>query len=253
VFDHEARGSNMEKQSLELLLAQGESIERIAKRFCKDPSTVSYWMKKHGLESPYREKHAAKGGIERERLEALVGAEMSIAEIAAAVQRSKGTVRHWLRRYELRTRGSAGRATAAARRAAREAGVLATEMVCPRHGAATFILEGRGYYRCKRCRTESVVRHRQRVKSILVQEAGGRCVVCGYDRSIRALRFHHLDPSLKRLGLSGQGVTYSIETLRAEARKCVLLCGNCHVEVEAGVAQLPLELASLTGPEQDSG
>jgi transposase-like protein len=39
----------MDKHSLELLLAQGISIERIGKRFGKDPSTVSYWVKKHGL------------------------------------------------------------------------------------------------------------------------------------------------------------------------------------------------------------
>ncbi len=240
----------MDKGSLELLLAQGESIERIAKRFRRDPSTVSYWMKKHGLTSPYAEKHAAKGGVERERLEALVEAGMSIAEIAVDVGRSKATVRHWLRRYKLRTHGTGGRIATAARRAAREAGALTVESVCPHHGETTFILEGRSYYRCKRCRSEGVVRRRQRVKSILVEEAGGCCAICGYDRHVRVLQFHHLDPSLKRLSLSGQGVTYSIDTLRAEAQKCVLLCANCHVEVEAGIAHLPVELGLLTGSEQ---
>jgi transposase-like protein len=69
MFGQEAKkGSNMDKQSLQLLLGKGISVERIAKRFGKDPSTVSYWLKKHGLESPYREKHAPKGGIERDRL-----------------------------------------------------------------------------------------------------------------------------------------------------------------------------------------
>jgi transposase len=52
----------MEKRALEYLLAQGVSVEQIGKRFGKDPSTVSHWMKKYGLVSPYREKHAAKGG-----------------------------------------------------------------------------------------------------------------------------------------------------------------------------------------------
>ena len=52
----------MDKESLELLLDQGLSIAGIAKRFGKDPSTISYWMKKHGLVSPFRERHAAKGG-----------------------------------------------------------------------------------------------------------------------------------------------------------------------------------------------
>jgi Homeodomain-like domain len=183
-------------------------------------------------------------------LEALVEAGMSIAEIATVVGRSKGAVRHWLTRYELRTRGAAGRKETAARRAARHAGVLEIVMVCPHHGETVFILEGRGYYRCKRCRADGVVRHRQKVKSILVEEAGGCCVICGYDRHIRALQFHHLQPSLKRLAVSSQGVTYSIETLRGEARKCVLLCANCHAEVEAGAAELPLELEPLTGSVQ---
>jgi transposase len=244
----------MDKQSLESLLGQGLSIERIAKRFGKNPSTISYWMKKHGLESPYREKHAAKGGIDHQWLEALVEAGLSIAEISSAIARSKSTVRHWLRRYELQTLGANARMGTSRRQVARAAGELTIEMECPSHGKTTFILEGRGYYRCKRCRAESVVRHRQKVKAILVSEAGGRCVVCGYSRNVRALQFHHLDPSLKRLGLSGQGVTYSIDTLRAEAQKCVLLCANCHVEVEAGVAELPLELAALTDSDQpDSG
>lgn len=240
----------MDEQSLESLLAQGMSVERIAKRFGKDPSTISYWMKKYGLVSPYREKHAAKGGIGREELESLVEGGLSTGEISAAVGRSKSTVRHWLRRYGLRTRGTNSRLLTSRRRAAKAAGKLTIEMDCPYHGETTFILEGRGYYRCKRCRAESVVRHRQNVKAILVSEAGGRCVVCGYSRNIRALHFHHLDPALKRLGLSGQGITYSIGTLRAEAQKCVLLCANCHVEVEAGVAELPLQLAALTDSSQ---
>jgi transposase len=232
----------MDKQSIELLLGQGESVERIAKRFGKDPSTVSYWMKKYGLTSPYARKYAARGGIEREGLERLVEAGLSIAEIALAVGRSKATVRHWLRRYELKTRG--GR-----RRAAKEAGLLTIEMTCSRHGQTTFLLEPRGSYRCKRCRAENVIRHRRKLKATLVAEAGGSCVLCRYDRNLRALQFHHRDPSLKRIDVSGRGVTYSIDTLRAEAEKCVLLCGNCHVEVEAGTAELPLELPQPSGSE----
>jgi transposase len=168
----------VDKQSLESLLHRGESVERIAKRFGKDPSTVSYWMKKHGLSSPHAEKHAAKGGLERERLQTMVVAGLSISEIAAEVGRSKATVRHWLKRYELKTLG--GR-----RRAARKAGLLIIELRCPRHGRTSFFLEARGSYRCKRCRVESVVRHRQKLKAMLVAEAGGRCSLCGYDRDVR--------------------------------------------------------------------
>ncbi len=52
----------MDKESLELLLSCGLSVERIAKRFSKDPSTISYWMREHGLEPPNREKYAGRGG-----------------------------------------------------------------------------------------------------------------------------------------------------------------------------------------------
>jgi transposase-like protein len=234
----------VDRESLEQLLAQGLSLERIGRRLGKDPSTVAYWVRRHGLEAVGREKHSPKGGIERGRLEELVEAGMTIAEIAREVGRSKGTVRHWLRKYGLRTENSRGRRGGESRRNAKEAGFLIAKMTCKHHGETEFILEGRGYYRCKRCRAEGVARHRQKVKAILVKEAGGSCVICGYDRHPRALQFHHLDPSEKRLGLSSQGVTYSLHLLRTEARKCVLLCANCHAEVEHGVTSLPVQFSA---------
>ncbi len=59
----------MDKESLKLLLDQGSSIEKVAKRFGKDASTVSYWMRKYGLRAVNREKHLPKGGIDRQQLE----------------------------------------------------------------------------------------------------------------------------------------------------------------------------------------
>jgi 5-methylcytosine-specific restriction endonuclease McrA len=112
-------------------------------------------------------------------------------------------------------------------------------MTCVRHGQTEFVLEGRGYYRCKRCRADRVSEHRRKLKALLVAEAGGRCVVCGYDRYVGALEFHHLDPAQKRLTLSRNGVTLSLDAVRAEAAKCVLVCSNCHAEVEAGVTRVP--------------
>jgi len=73
----------------------------------------------------------------------------------------------------------------------------------------------------------------------LVTEAGGCCCICGYDRTMRALHFHHLDPTLKRHEINAKGVAVALDKLRAEARKCVLLCSNCHAEVEDGIASVP--------------
>ena len=238
----------MDRESLEQLLGDGVSIERIAKRFGKDPSTVSYWMKKYGLESPYRDRHAAKGGIERERLEDLVKAGMTIAEIAEDVGLSKATVRHWLRAHSLRTQHRRGSRYGHARTAARAAGMLTVELNCRRHGQTEFVLEGRGSYRCKLCRAEAVTKHRRNVKATLVAESGGSCLICGYDRHPAALEFHHINPTDKSFEVSRYGVTYSIEAAREEARKCVLLCSNCHAEVESGLTKLPVEFPSQEVP-----
>ena len=77
----------MDKHSLQLLLAQGVSVERIAVRFGKDPSTISYWLQKYGLKSPYAAKHAAKGALDRQQLEECVQSGMTIAEIAERASR----------------------------------------------------------------------------------------------------------------------------------------------------------------------
>lgn len=109
---------------------------------------------------------------------------------------------------------------------------------CHTHGEIDFVLEGRGYYRCTQCRMDRVSRRRRQIKEILVRESGGRCVVCGYDRYPGALHFHHLDPSSKGFGIARKGHTRSLDRAREEARKCVLVCANCHAEIEGGAATL---------------
>ena len=74
------------------------------------------------------------------------------------------------------------------------------------------------------------------MKQILVAESGGCCRRCGFAEHPAALQFHHVDPATKSFSLSVQGVTRSLAKARAEARKCVLLCANCHALVEAGAA-----------------
>ena len=81
-----------------------------------------------------------------------------------------------------------------------------------------------------------VVEWRRRVKQQLVEYKGGECRVCGYNKCVEALDFHHIDESTKEFGLSGS--TKSFERQKAESDKCVLLCSNCHRELHAGVLTL---------------
>jgi hypothetical protein len=88
---------------------------------------------------------------------------------------------------------------------------------------------------------------RREVKRGLIEAAGGRCALCGYDRSPAALQFHHRDPATKAFAIAARGVARSLEAALAEARKCLLLCATCHAEVEAGVATLPATVADDHG------
>jgi transposase-like protein len=235
----------MDRASLEQLLGQGVSLARIGRRFDLQEATVSYWVKKHGLQAVNHGKHKAKGGLTRDELEPLVESGATIAQIAEAVDRSKATVRHWLTRYGLKTHGGPGRRPAALSKAAKQAGPT---MRCARHGDTEFSLTGRGYYRCKQCRSAAVVRRRRKVKAILVEEAGGRCCICGYRRNMRALHFHHVDPTQKRHEINAKGVAIALDRLRGEAQKCVLLCSNCHAEVEDGMTVIPANRANVLAP-----
>jgi transposase len=228
----------VDRASLEQLLSRGLSLAEIGRRFDLHEATVGYWVKKHGLEAANHAKHAARGGLAKDELEALVEAGMSIGQIAQKLGRSKGTVRHWLRTHDLMTYAQRGRPGERSTRVAKAAGRLTVTRECHRHGLTEFLIEGRGYYRCKRCRMERVSQRRRTVKSILVAEAGGACVLCGYDRCSAALHFHHVDPSSKRFHLSMQGVARSLASARAEMAKCMLLCANCHAEVETGISSL---------------
>ena len=174
----------------------GLSLERIGELVGKHPSTVVYWVKKHGLTNPRTGKHAGKGGLAREQLEDLVNMGLTLRQIADVTERSLATVRYWLRRYGFETRYAAW---------VREPTLkpVLLERKCIHHGNVKFTKNGRGHYRCPLCQVERVSDRRRRVKEILVEEAGGRCAVCGYDRHPRALEFHHIDPATKTFGIGG--------------------------------------------------
>lgn len=102
--------------------------------------------------------------------------------------------------------------------------------MCKRHPDSRQILRARGgtSTRCAQCTVEAVRRHQRRVKATLVEEAGGGCIICGYNRCPAALHFHHRNPINKvfQVGVGNK----SLARQRIEAAKCDLLCANCHAE-----------------------
>jgi len=67
----------------------------------------------------------------------------------------------------------------------------------------------------------------------LVKILGGGCQVCGYDRCVRNLSFHHLEN--KEFGISSRSFQFTKERIASEVRKCVLVCHNCHGEIHDGI------------------
>jgi hypothetical protein len=65
---------------------------------------------------------------------------------------------------------------------------------------------------------------------------------------VAALGFHHLDPSTKSFGLAQGGITRAIDEVRREAEKCIMVCSNCHAEIESGVTKVPLEFLPSIAP-----
>ena len=72
---------------------------------------------------------------------------------------------------------------------------------------------------------------RKAMKQEAVKRMGGACSKCGYNKSIRALHFHHKNPTEKKFGLSQNGPIHSWAEYWSEAQKCDLLCANCHAEI----------------------
>ncbi len=229
----------MDRELLETLLAEGLSLDKIADRVARSPSTVSYWLKRHGLAANGATKYGPGPPVDPRELRALVERGHTVPSLAKRLGRSPAVIRRALAQHGLVTRQARNRRVAAA---ALAQGLREVELDCARHGLEPHVLEGRGSFRCMRCRGEQVSRHRRRVKRTLIAEAGGKCVICGYSRCDAALQFHHLDPATKAFHLSLRGVTRSWAEVRTEAAKCVLLCATCHAEVEVGYIIIDSEL-----------
>jgi hypothetical protein len=104
---------------------------------------------------------------------------------------------------------------------------------CKRHGMTQWRRENHNRWRCNACSTEARRKNRRKNKTTLINEHGGCCQICGYNRCHRALEFHHIDPKTKDFQVMLKQASMSLSRMREEAKKCVLLCANCHREVEA--------------------
>jgi hypothetical protein len=69
-------------------------------------------------------------------------------------------------------------------------------------------------------------------KLALIQQLGGKCSVCGYNKNSSALDLHHVEPKDKSFALDLRSLSNRKQSkIDEEVRKCILLCRNCHSEL----------------------
>ena len=230
----------MDRASLERLLSEGSRLPRSADASACMNRRSATGSEKHGLVAVNRSEHVARGRIRAGgaggagRRGTLGRADRRVGSNAARRRcgigwRGMGSVRRAGR--ALVARGRARGTEAGLSEATLETAHITVRTPMCANRVATTAASG--------VDQEAVVRRRRKVKAILVSEAGGCCRLCGYDRCAAALEFHHLDRADKGLRAKSRVAWRAvIERLRAEARKCVLLCSNCHAEVENGFSSV---------------
>lgn len=88
---------------------------------------------------------------------------------------------------------------------------------------------------------KAVAKRRRKIKEMAIAYKGGKCQACGYNKYQGALDLHHVNGK-KEFSIGDKGYTRSWEKVREELDKCILVCSNCHREIEAGITELPNSL-----------
>lgn len=127
----------------------------------------------------------------------------------------------------------------AARRQRRaEGGPSLSGKVCPICGKAFQIKTAAANQRqcCYECMPDGVQLTRGMFLAKIKQARGGKCIRCGYDKCLKALEFHHIDPSKKDFTISNDH--FKLQEAVEETKKCILICSNCHKEFHDGMWSL---------------
>ncbi len=118
------------------------------------------------------------------------------------------------------------------------------------HGNKIKVKGIRTKFNCKTCGKEFYNKYAihecgscksKKIRNLRKQEAiaykGKKCYHCGYDKCYKALTFHHINPKDKSFDIA-QNWEKSLERVKSELDKCILLCANCHAELHAGFWKL---------------
>ena len=85
---------------------------------------------------------------------------------------------------------------------------------------------------------DNVVAFRKRIKIALVEAFQHKCCACGLVDNVCMYDFHHLIPEEKEFGIGSAATTRSRQAYADEAKKCIMLCANCHRRIENNLIKI---------------
>ena len=104
---------------------------------------------------------------------------------------------------------------------------------------------------CYDCMPDGMQLTRGMFLAKIKESRGGKCIRCGYDKCLKALEFHHIDPSKKDFTISNDH--FKLLDAVEETKKCILICSNCHKEFHDNLWSLDeLNFKEMEEVEHDS-
>ena len=178
--------------------------------------------------------------MNKELLEEYILENKTLNEIASIHNVGKSTIRYWFKKYNLKSTNKPGPKT------------TNTNSCCKVCNKTT---ENNKMYCSSNCKTKQYyinnpnstlsknLSDKNKVidfKLAALKYCGEFCKLCGYNKNISALEFHHINPNEKDFGLSGVRLKEHQLTTeqKSELDKCITLCNNCHTTVHYNHNQL---------------
>lgn len=222
------------KEQYQDLINKGLTSKQIAQQLGIGTSTAKGHIRDYGLKTIFKKERIP---IDKEKLEKLIALNYSTYKIATELKCGQTNVRYWMNMFGLKTTPISKYGNKMTKYK------IGDEKVCPKCNRKLLICKENFYIKksgggvhpwCRECNNAISLSKQRDMKIKAVSIMGGACQICGYNKYVGALDFHHKDPNVKEYNIS-QLRTYSFEKLKIELDKCLCVCRNCHAEIHAGL------------------
>lgn len=152
----------------------------------------------------------------------------SIQDLSTIYNKSKTSIRHWLKKYGLTTTGKAGN---------KPISIINGCKLCAKCNTSQPL--SAFYYRsdrntphsyCSTCMKDDVTDRSHFSKKFYVDALGNNCSRCSQSYGYKIYDFHHTEPEHKDFSLRDHKLATHTKIVQ-ELSKCILVCANCHGEI----------------------